>query len=50
MVTCGMTCVDRGFELSLGSAYCALTDCCEVEGIEAAQMTIDLDAYLVLLC
>jgi hypothetical protein len=41
-----MTCV--GLELSLGSAYCALTDRCEAEGIEAAEMTIDLDAHLVL--
>ena len=44
---------DLGFQsrlyANLAVAYCALTDRCEAEGIEAAQMAIDLDRRLGLL-
>jgi tetratricopeptide (TPR) repeat protein len=44
---------DLGFQsrlyANLAVAYCALTDRCEAEGAEAAQMAIDLDRRLGLL-
>ena len=44
---------DLGFQsrlyANLAVAYCALTDRCEAEGIEAAQMAVDLDRRLELL-
>src|SRR6266508_2184792 len=44
---------DLGFQsrlyANLAVAYCALTDRCEAEGVEAAQMAIDLDRRLGLL-
>jgi adenylate cyclase len=44
---------DLGFQsrlqANLAVAYCALTDRCEAEGIEAAQTAIDLDRRLGLL-
>jgi adenylate cyclase len=44
---------DLGFQsrlyANLAVAYCALTDRCEAEGIEAAQMAIDLDRRLGLI-
>ena len=44
---------DLGFQsrlyANLAVAYCALTDRCEAEGIEAAQMAVDLDRRLGLL-
>ena len=44
---------DLGFQsrlyANLAVAYCALTDQCEVEGVEAAQTAIDLDRRLGLL-
>ncbi len=39
----------RGLYANLAVAYCALTDRCEAEGIEAAQAAIDLDRRLGLL-
>jgi adenylate cyclase len=44
---------DLGFQsrlyANLAVAYCALTDRCEAEGVEAAQMAVDLDRRLGLL-
>jgi adenylate cyclase len=44
---------DLGFQsrlyANLAVAYCALTDRCEEEGVEAAQMAVDLDRRLGLL-
>ena len=44
---------DLGFQsrlyANLAVAYCALTDRCEAEGVEAAQLAIDLDRRLGLL-